>query len=659
MHTDVVSDRSRHSGCSPRARIGSGRWARLVLGLVGLGGFGLSGCGGSGSPPSTETTTVAATTTNPWPVTLKGLRKDNDAAACRQTLNRLNTSLAIAPQAEQPAGLPKEAQSRLQAVVPLTEADLTAISGTTYTPADAQYLAQCFHLSDTIRALDISADDPVTQARTAFAWVCRQVELRPWIVQDVQHRPDGQAIPVAFSPCLPPAFVLRRGSGNELERAYVFLALLQQLGLDGCLIGLPDAEQAQATRLMKQDPLPASPFWAVGVRVGSELYLFDPVRGQPFPAQNRAGVGTLKELQADPTLLKPWQDDSTQPWTRSVETVKGAVPFLAVPLTGLAPRMRTLEEKLPTEASPRLTVDPVALRDRFAQETNAKTIRFWNPDSAPFSYTRTLVSFLPLEEGGRDTHPTEQRLYTRYEIALLPPTVFALPAGLIENNADHVRFAEIVNRLLSAYAEAYRVAFLESPTPREQLQRGLYSAIPVLVGRKQEFEAMLQRVRNDRNQSEMTRKWVEKARTVYAQLSKARLDAQSDPAAYAAAQQEVDQFWKNERIHSGALIDAAVGEAGVAEATYLIALAKSEEARRAQVRAQRAATLAKTTPNDRTRDAAEKAQEKATHAWQDAHDWWERYLPHAEGQERSYPGRTAHARRLADEAKKAALPRQS
>ncbi|MCZ2343437.1 MAG: hypothetical protein LC104_16835 [Bacteroidales bacterium] len=650
MPTDAVSRRFR--------RLGSSLWdcggRALLAGLV-LGG---SGCGGGSPTTPTEAVTVKAAE-NPWPITLKGLRKENDAAACRQTLTRLNTSLAMAPHVEQPASLSAEAQTQLQAVVPLTPEDRATISGTMYTPADAQYLAQSFHLADTARALDIAADRPLVQAQTAFAWVCRQVELRPWMAQEVQPQPDGQAVRVTFSPCLPPAFVLRRGSGNALERAYVFLALLQQLGLDGCLIGPPDAEQAPATRVVVNDQLPPSPFWAVGVRIGSAIHLFDPSRGQAFPAPNGTGVGTLAELQAQPDLLKPWRDDAQHPWPYSEDAVKNAIPFLAVPLTGLAPRMQTLEGKLPSEAAVRLAVNPVALRERFAQEAKVAKSPFWNPPAAPFSYTRTLVSFLPLEEGGRDTRPAERRLFTQYEIALLPPTVFALPSGLIENTADRVRFADIINRLLSAYVEAYRVAFLEPPTPREQLQRGLYSAIPVLVGRKQEFETMMQRVRNDRNQSEMTRNWVAKARTVYTQLSKARLDADSDPAAYAAAQQEVNQFWKDERIHSGALVDAAVGEAGVAEATYLIALAKSEEARRAQGRANRAAALAKTTPNDRTRDAAITAQEKATHAWQDAYDWWERYLPHAEGQERSYPGRTQHARQLADMAQQATRPGRS
>jgi hypothetical protein len=518
-------------------------------------------------------------TENPWPAALKTLRKENDAADCRQALSRLNTSLAMNPTASQPGSLGAEQQAQYRETLPLTEEDVASVSGATFTPRDAQYLAECFHLADTIRALDLAADTPLTQAQTVFDWVCRQVELRPWIIPETRRRADGQSVSTAFSPCLPPAFVLRRGSGNDLERAYVFLALLQQLGLDGCLIGPPAAGQAPATRIVTQDKLPDSPFWAVGVRIGKDVFLFDPYRGRAFPSStgtgSGTGVGTLAELQANPDLLKPWQEDKAKPWTLPAETVKTSVPFLAVPLSGLAPRLQTLEEKLPTETSVRLAVNPIELRKRFTTEAGLAQVTFWNPESAPFTYSRTLASFLPLDEGGRDAAPTERRLYTRYEMSLLPPTVFALPAGLIENQADYVRFAEIVNRLTSAYAETYRVAFLEPPTPREQLQRGFYSAIPVLVGRKQEFEAMLQRVRNDRNQAEMTRDWVEKARAVYSLLSKARLDAQADPAAFAAAQYAVDQFWKTERTHSGALVDAAVGEAGVAEATYLIALEKS------------------------------------------------------------------------------------
>jgi hypothetical protein len=108
---------------------------------------------------------------------------------------------------------------------------------------------------------------------------------------------------------LPPTAVLRRGSGSGLERMYVFLALLQQLDLDG----LPDrpAERRPAPARVAVPTAdkkglvtgaPRGPFWAAGVRVGADVKLFDPWRGARDPVH-------LNQLRADPGAAKGWFAD--------------------------------------------------------------------------------------------------------------------------------------------------------------------------------------------------------------------------------------------------------------------------------------------------------------------------------------------------------------
>src|SRR5438132_607129 len=83
-------------------------------------------------------------------------------------------------------------------------------------------LEACFLLRDAARSLEVglaggkaARQTPLDRAEAGFAWVVREVRLPP---------PGRQ--PISAEPA-PPAPVLRRGQGSPLERALVFLALLE------------------------------------------------------------------------------------------------------------------------------------------------------------------------------------------------------------------------------------------------------------------------------------------------------------------------------------------------------------------------------------------------------------------------------------------------
>jgi hypothetical protein len=321
------------------------------------------------------------------------LRKENDAAGCRRILSKLNNDLALKPDAPQPAGLTPEAEQTLRELLRLRDDEVKEVRPASFTGLDPVYLAECLYLRDAARSLDVGGLPPSRQAELAFAWVCRQVVLQPWVSADAGR-------PVVMPP-VPPTAVLRRGSGSGLERAYVFLALLQQLDLDGALVGPPEAADRDWTyRPDRSDGLPRGPFWAVGVRAGADVLLFDPWRGEPVPGPSGQGVGTLAQVKPNPDQLKAWREDKSNPWKVSIDEVKASVPFLAVPLSAVAPRMKRLEEELRSDLPVRLAADPVAQRQRFETQAKLPGLKFWNPPAEEFSYTRVLGSFTPTEEGG-------------------------------------------------------------------------------------------------------------------------------------------------------------------------------------------------------------------------------------------------------------------
>src|SRR5262245_60927228 len=240
-------------------------------------------------PPTFAADEKQATKGDPWEAAVKRLRKDTDSATAKTALGTLTGDLARSEKAAKPPALSREAEDALTKLVPLNDQDRDELRVAAFTPYDPAYLADCLYLRDAARSLAVQGATPEQLADLGFAWVCRQVYLNPWTVE-VQ---PGLRIGTA----LPPASVLRRGYGSGLERMYVFLALLQQMGLDGCLVGSPDAAGKPAGLVVygpdKQTVLtgaPRGPFWAVGVRVGNDVRLYDPWRGTAFPAP----LGPLK-----------------------------------------------------------------------------------------------------------------------------------------------------------------------------------------------------------------------------------------------------------------------------------------------------------------------------------------------------------------------------
>lgn len=611
------------------------RWTRYATAgavILGLGMVLLVFRGCAIRPPDSTLADPTRTAEKPWATLVADVRRQPDLAGGRLALERLGAALAVAPpdSPDQPAGLTAESEAAARTIGLLNDADIDEVRPAQYSPFDPHYLAECLFLRDVVRGLDAAGQPPLRQAELAFAWVNRQVVDRPWVATDPQGRQQ-------FMPPVPPHAGLGRGSGSGLDRAYVFLGLLQQLGLDGCWIGPPEAAQRTWSYARNPDGVtaPTGPMWAVGVRVGPDVFLFDPWRGEPVLGAGGQGVATLAEVRADPNLLKPWRDDKLHPWPVPAEDVKTAVPFLAFPLSGAAPRMIRLERELRAEVPPvRLATDPTALQSRFAQEAKLPGLKAWNPGNEAFTYPRALATFIPPSDGGYSPAPD---LYLKYKQGLVPPTLFALPPSL-RPTPGNPGVPEAAERLRNIAIITYGTAFLEPPAPLERLQRGQFAEVAKVLGdRRTEFQAMQARLRTDRNREATIERFAAAARQAYTQLLRARDRERSGPGPLTAeAQAGVANLWKTEALASQAVVDVLLADAGAAEATYLLALCLHEQAERAAVRAAR------------TKLAAD--ADRAAGLWTEAANWWASYAAVAPAQEAAFPGRAAHAKRLADRA---------
>jgi hypothetical protein len=497
----------------------------------------------------------------------------------------------------------------------LDASDREELTIASFTPQDAAYLADCLYLRDVARHIVLPEMSPRVKAERAFAWVCRHVWLHPWLVNTEQG---------IIATALPPTAVLRRGTGSGLERMYVFLALLQQLGLDGCLIGPAEADKHHAGHVAMQGnrvltDSPRGPFWAVAVREEDDLWLFDPWQEAAFPA-------SWKALHRDPSAYAPWFATTEKGSGLSQQAWSSAKVFLAVPLAALSPRMHQLHKKLAEPLQVHLAIDPEELHRRFATWQP----RFWNPPEDRFAYGRTSRTFLPPDHGGNDTSPVGNRLFDLYYLTQLPQPAQVVPAELRQNAA---LMRDVGERIAQVARTQYALRFLEPPTPRERIQRGQFQeAARLLVSLQDEFGRGLSRVRNTPHVDQLRRDWIQQAVELYEQIGR-------DPDALA----RIEQHWRTEA--AAVLLDQAVCEVGQAEATFLLALCQHEQAERLQLRYEQAS------PAD-----APRLREDAREAWNIAARAWRTYRGQYAAFQATMPGRAPLADRLAARAERLTRP---
>ncbi len=250
-----------------------------------------------------------------------------------------------------------------------------------------------------------SAQDELERAKSLFDWTVRNIQLEP-------QTPD-------WVPQFPWETLLF-GRGTAEERAWVFILLARQQGIDAGLLavrpnpvtqshgtkegqpvansgrknekgkekkaaktGLPASsvakgsatKQAGSDHQQRRPPMPAPRVWCVGVLIEGKVYLFDPALGLPIPGPHgvtRSGTGelsiqpaTLAQVVADAGLLRRLDADPAHPYAVRTSDLKHLSVLLAASPTGLSRRMRLLESHLAGQNKMVLTAAPSAQAERW------------------------------------------------------------------------------------------------------------------------------------------------------------------------------------------------------------------------------------------------------------------------------------------------------
>ncbi len=198
-------------------------------------------------------------------------------------------------------------------------------------------------------------DDPVKPAVALFDWVVKNVQL----VRERKSDDSGSVSRVFQTPME----TLLLGEGTGIDRAWLFVLLARQRNIDAALLGLVD-EKNVLNRL-----------WGIGVLIGGEIYLFEPVLGMPIPKPGSLKLAdggglsfqpaTLAEAAANEEVFK--QLDLFQEGDYAVRS-KDAQRVVALVEAGpacLSQRMKMVEKRLTGDQRIVLTTDATAQIERF------------------------------------------------------------------------------------------------------------------------------------------------------------------------------------------------------------------------------------------------------------------------------------------------------
>lgn len=298
---------------------------------------------------------------------LNRLEEYNSPEMQRQVIDRLNQWGR-----SQPAD-PSWKADPLLATLPAPLAklpDVTGLGEMRFPATDALALQEIVWLRDVARRVRGTKRDPLNQAIAIFDWTVRNVQLDP-LPTDAQGQPLPQ-VPQSVGE------TLLFGRGTPMDRAWLFLLLARQQGLDAAMLAVRDPAAPN---------VPPQP-WVPAVLVDGEIYLFEVFLGIPIPQIGGVTADRQGQLQFRPVSLAEAVGDDfvfrqldlnaedTYPIASSV--LKGNVVALveASPLY-LSRRMKVLESRLTGDQRMVLATDASAQAQRWKDHPQVADAQLW------------------------------------------------------------------------------------------------------------------------------------------------------------------------------------------------------------------------------------------------------------------------------------------
>jgi len=181
------------------------------------------------------------------------------------------------------------------------------------------------------------------------------VALFAWTVRSLAAVSDPPMVPGDKAPgsrWFLPGEIMLAGRGSGPQRAWIFIELLRQAGLDGVML---------ATASGGGPPRP----WLPALVSGGEAYLFEPTYGMPVPGPGGEGVATVRQAAAEPAILEALSLPERAYPVKASDLGTLGILVVADPWT-LASRMARLAGELGPRHGVQVAVDATAVANRAA-----------------------------------------------------------------------------------------------------------------------------------------------------------------------------------------------------------------------------------------------------------------------------------------------------
>ncbi len=197
--------------------------------------------------------------------------------------------------------------------------------------------------------------------------------------------------------------VLTYGKGDYLERANLFLGLLEHAGLDAVMLAVPTVNETSMDHdghesIAKESARPYEE-WLVGVSIDEEIYLFDTELGIAFPGQEMGRIATLAEVIRNPELISNLSlsvDESIEEINYRVQHGRLQQVFALVRIApeAMSKRMTLLERSLTGDNRLKLTHDISSLVTKLESNDLFSKVQLWHLPFSVHQYRDTINSAL-------------------------------------------------------------------------------------------------------------------------------------------------------------------------------------------------------------------------------------------------------------------------
>jgi len=249
----------------------------------------------------------------------------------------------------------------------VSPSQIAAIREPRFHQIDSFHIESCFLARDVALGLTAGMDDDLEKAIRLFDWTVCNVAL--------DSAEATKRAPVH------PRWTLLLGHGTEQERAWVFMNLLRQAGIESVYLGYP-ADSGESTIPIAPSKSPDEPayrLWLPAALIDGKLYLFDVRLGMPVPGPSGKGVATLDQVLKQPEILNQLSLDEAHPYRVGPKQLGKLVALLESTPGFWAPRMKFLQEKLAGKNRVILWSDIVRVRKSIRQALNRRIpLELWS-----------------------------------------------------------------------------------------------------------------------------------------------------------------------------------------------------------------------------------------------------------------------------------------